>query len=427
MTLPTSLQEQLQTPVVHHADVIVCGGGPAGIAAALSAARQGARTVLLEMHGCLGGVWTAGILSCLIDHIQKPGIMAEIQERLKPLDGLALRSDGVYTSKYDSEAMKLLLDEMALEAGVHVQLHTRVVSARTNADNRLTHVVTESKSGREAWSAKVFIDTTGDGDLAFHAGCGYSIGREDSGETQPMSLMAVLTGLDPQEIAPYFNDFGTNPEGKDNFRKHLESHGHTPTYSKPTLFRIHDNLFAMMANHQYGVSGLSAADLTKATMEARAEIHKIVRTLKRSGSPWDSVMLVATAAQIGVREARRIKGRYTVSVEDLREGRSHPDAICKVNFGVDIHSTNPNKGKDYANEGIRVKPYDIPLRAAIAADVDGLMMAGRCISGDFFAHASYRVTGNAVAMGENVGTVAAYAATHDLLPQEVAWQEGRVR
>jgi hypothetical protein len=134
------------------------------------------------------------------------------------------------------------------------------------------------------------------------------------------------------------------------------------------------------------------------------------------GGPWKNLHIVATAAQIGVREGRRIHGRYTVTADDLREGRKHEDAVCRVTFPIDVHSTDPTKDKGIVGAGFRAKPYDIPLRALIAKDVDGLMMAGRCISGDFIAHSSYRVTGNAVAMGEAAGKTAAEAAKSGKLP-----------
>jgi hypothetical protein len=428
------LVEILHPKLVESCDVLVCGAGPAGFAAALSAARQGARVTLIEQHGCLGGVWTAGALSWIIDHENKGGIMREIKDALKKRGAMARNAQGTFTSAYDVEAMKHLLEEMALAARVRLRMHTRVVAAIVDDRRRLTHIVTESKSGREAWRAEVFVDATGDGDLAAQAGCGFALGMPGSGATQPMSLMALLTGIHAGEISAFFNDDNASPSLKEKAKltllQHLERQGCFPSYSAPTLFRIHDNLFALMATHQYGFSALSAEDLTRATLQARGEIAEIVEALRRSGPPWAQLRLVATASQIGVREGRRIHGRYTVTEKDLREGRQHQDAICTVTFVVDIHSPDPAKGKGYGNAGILVKPYQIPLRAAIAADVDGLMMAGRCISGDFISHASYRVTGNAVQMGEAVGKVAAFAALNHIPPHKaptdrVLWEKVR--
>lgn len=413
-----SLVENLLTPLVGHCDVFVCGGGPAGIGAAISAAREGAQVTLVEAQGCLGGIWTSGCLCWLIDHENKTGIMEEIKNRLICAGGLSHDDLGKPSSAYDCECMKLVLDVLLAEAGIRVLLHSRVVSAQINSENRLTHAIVESKSGRQAWSANVFIDASGDGDLAARAGCRFDIGHPVTGEAQPMSLMALISGITCDEIHDYHGTYAPHRQeaAKHHLRKLLESHGHSPSYASPTLFHIRNDLFAMMATHQYGYSAINATDLTQATIRARAEIHAIVASLRRAGHAWSGVQLVATAAQIGVREARRIRGQYTVSLDDIQSGRQHPDSICDVTFCVDIHSTNPAQGKSYHNNGIHVRPYQIPLRAAIAADVDGLMLAGRCISGDFFAHASYRVTGNAVQMGESVGRAAALASAQGISP-----------
>ena len=408
-------------PVHDHADVLVAGGGPAGIAAALSAARSGARVRLLEIHGCLGGVWTAGLLSNVIDWENKTGIMAEI---VAALDAQGARAKPRGT--YDAEAMKRTLERLCLDAGIHIRLHTQVVAALCDDHNRLTTVITESKSGRQAWQAKVFIDTTGDGDLAALAGCGFDMGRPRNGQTQPMSLMALLAGIEADQIRPFIcgEQYG-HEVPKENLLAALHAAGIIPSYDKPTLFRIYDNLFALMANHEYGMNGTDADDLTRATLKARAEVNRIVDAMRSLGGAWSALRLVATAEHIGVRDGRRIHGRYTVTVDDLVRGVRHDDAACRATFCVDIHSTNPISGKGFGAEGVKTIPYDIPLRALIARDVDGLLMAGRCISGDFLAHGSYRVTGNAAAMGETAGLCAARAARTNRLPHTIAFDEIR--
>jgi len=400
-------------PVRAGADVVVCGAGPAGVAAAVSAARTGAKTLLLELHGCLGGIWTTGLLSWILDHSNKTGMMPEIFERLKKYGGRALTNK----NGYDSEVMKLALEELCAEAGVEIQLHTRVCAAYRDG-NRLARVVTESKSGREAVPGKVFIDCTGDGDLGAAAGCGFDFGHPETGQTQPMTLMALVSGIVPAEIEGFYRDDDSKnwSDPKDKLRAAMERGGHSPSYAKPTMFRLRDDLFALMANHEYGVRGTDARDLTAATLRARKELHQLVNGLRSLGAPWKNIHIVTTAAQIGVREGRRIHGRYAVTADDLREGRKHDDAVCRVTFGIDVHSTDPTKEKGIAKTGFRAKPYDIPLRALIAKDVDSLMMAGRCISGDFIAHSSYRVTGNAVAMGEAAGKAAAEAAKTGRMP-----------
>jgi hypothetical protein len=403
------------------ADVVVCGAGPAGVAAAVAAARKGAKARLIELHGCLGGIWTAGLLSWILDYKNKSGLMAEIWQRIEKRGSRAFTKGGIATNGYDPEMMKLVLEEMCVEAKVEVHLHTRVCAAVKNDEKRLTHVITESKSGREAFAGNVFVDCTGDGDLAAQAGCSFDLGHSETGDTQPFSLMALITGITPEGIAGFFrDDDGKDWAGpKDRLKAEMEKGGHSPSYAKPTIFRLRDDLFAMMANHEYGVKGTNARDLTTATLRARKELHALVDGLRSLGGAWKNVRIVATAEQIGVREGRRIHGLCTVSTDDLREGRSQKDAICRTTFGIDVHSTDPKKEKGIAKTGFRAKPYDIPLRALIAKDVKGLMMAGRCISGDFIAHSSYRVTGNSVAMGEAAGKTAAVAAKSGRLPSAV--------
>ncbi len=408
-------------PVVENVDVVVCGGGPAGIAAAIACARQGARTRLIELHGCLGGVWTTGALSWIIDSADKPGIMAEIADWLNARDARRLRVRGGKNYAYDVEEMKLLLDEMCVEAGVEIRLLTRVVGAARDSENRLSVVITESKTGREAWHALAFIDATGDGDLGALAGCGFDVGHPETGNVQPMSLMALITGLQFDQIEPYVG--GSIKEPKQRLRALMHELGVPPSYGHPTLFRIRDTLFALMGNHQYGVKCDDAQAITEATIRARREIHTQVAALRAHGGVWSNMRVVSTGAQIGIREGRRIHGRYEVTGEDLLYGARFEDAVCRVAMGIDVHSTDPAKTKIVEAKPHRSQPYDIPLRALIARDVDALLMAGRCISGDFIAHSSYRVTGNAVAMGQAAGICAGIAALSDRLPHDVAWRE----
>jgi hypothetical protein len=300
-----------------------------------------------------------------------------------------------------------------------------VADAVVDESGRLTHVILESKSGREAVAAKCFADCTGDGDVGAPAGCGYDLGHPETARTQPMSLIALVAGLDPEEVSDCYRsgDNASWSAPKDNLKAEMQRGGHSPSYDRPTLMWVRDDLFALMANHEYGVSGVDADDLTEATLRARREVHELVDGLRSLGGRWDGARIVATGSQIGVREGRRLHGLYTVTQDDLAEGRRHEDAVCEVTFPVDVHATNPGDCKGIEPSPIQVQPYDIPLRSLIARDVDALVMAGRCISGDFLAHSSYRVTGNAVAMGEAAGRTAAKAARTGRLPREVEWEE----
>ena len=417
------IEPKRQLPIVQETDVIVCGGGPAGIGAALSAARSGAKTTLIEVHGCLGGVWTASLLSNIIDHEGKTGIMKEIIDRLDA-------TDAQYTAKkYDAELMKWTLEQMCKEAGVEVRLHTRVTAAYKDKNNKIDYIATESFSGREAWKAKIFIDTTGNGELAARAGCGFDMGEPQTGKVQPMSLMVILSGLNEDDLvkAGYIKGYGKDGSPSENGKKKLHAEilkiGIDASYTMPSFFSIRPDMVALMVNHQYGVPASDAAAISQATIEARNEVNKIIDGLRKTGGIWSKVRIVTTAAQIGIREGRRIHGLYSLTKEDLMRGPKFDDGVCTVNFVVDVHSLVKGEGGGYGNNGVKMKPYQIPLRSLIAKDVNNLMMAGRCISGDFYAHASYRVTGNAVPMGEAAGKIAAKAALTIRLPKEIKWNE----
>lgn len=412
------VEPQRTVPVVETADVLVCGGGPAGIAAAVAAARTGASVRLLEAHGCLGGIWTSGILALVIEP-DKPGINTELIRRL---DALEARRATYGSYVYDVESMKFVLEELCQEQRIRVQYHTRVAAVEKDERNRVTGVLTESKSGREAWRAAVIIDATGDGDVGALAGCQWEFGRDKDCPCQPMSLMGVIAA-DPGALARF--DAAADPANRERLRAEIRRAGIEPTYGLPTLWRLGEQTAAVMLNHEYGIRPFDAAEVTAATIHARREIYQIVRGLGKLGGIWDRLSLVTTAEQIGVRDGRRIRGRYVVRADDLRRGARHDDAVCRSAFPVDIHapSLEANLQHPVTSGGVEVRPYDIPLRALIAKDVDGLLMAGRCISGDFIAHASYRVTGNAVAMGEAAGVTAAVAAREQLLPHNVTWSQ----
>lgn len=417
---PAVREPDRSTTLADTSDVIVCGGGPAGIAAALAAARRGARTMLIDCQGCLGGVWTSGLLTWILDAQDKPGIMRELIRELDRRGARSLRTPEGTGFAYDPEHMKLLLEELCVEAGVRVRYHTRVVAALRSPDDReLTHIITESKSGREAWAAQVFIDTTGDGDLGALAGCTFAIGRPKTGEVQPMSLIGLFTGVRFADIEPYVG--GGLEKPKQRLYQKLAELGVAPSNSVPLLVRIHNDLFSLCANHEYNRRPDDADAVTTATLRGRAEIHRLIDALRTLGPEWNGLRLVATAAHIGIREGRRIRGLHLVSDQEIVAGRRHEDAICRVSFPIDVHSTNGAKIKGIETPAAKARPYDIPLRALIARDVDRLMMAGRCISGDFLAHSSYRVTGNAVVTGEAAGLAAAIAAQQGLTPHTIDW------
>ncbi len=420
------VEEEREIPIKGEFDVVVCGGGPAGIAAAIEAGRSGAKTLLIENNGCLGGVWTSGSLTWILDYHHQKGILKEITSELSRRGAECPIDTGSGSFAFDLESMKILLDELALDAGVKIRFHTRVCSTLVEK-GRLSHIITESKSGREAWKAKLFVDATGDGDLAAQAGCGFDFGDpENNGATQPFSLLGIITGVQFDEIKDYTRWIGDKGQAsKKKLLAAIQLGGYEPSYRKPSIHPISHNLFKIMANHEYGFSAIDADDVSEATLIGRGELHKVINALKNKGGIWKNIRLVSSAEQIGIREGRRIHGLYTVSTDDLKDGIFHDDAIAEVRFGVDVHSVKKaedSKVNSYSR-GIKSKPYTIPLRALIAKDVDGLLLAGRCISGDFIAHSSYRVTGPVTTIGQAAGRAAAVSAKMKKLPQDIAFGE----
>ena len=415
-----------ELPIAGKCDVIVAGGGPAGMAAAIGAARQGAKVVLLESKGCVGGIWTKGLLGCLLG-FNYSELDREILAKLDKYQAYRTRSPerNFHAFVYEPEYMKVVCDELLAEAGVRVRLWTSVVSAIKNG-RKLEAVITESKGGREAWVAKSFIDCTGDGDLSALAGCGFDTGGATASDPdQPASLIAMFTLPDDRGILKFVANEHTNYDSvgeaivnsKKELRKEFERLNIHPSYGDPTIFRINRNLFIMMANHEYDIPVDDPDKIGEATARARREIVDITEALVKDSwnqpghkGAWSNLRLVATADQIYHRRARRIHGRYKMKVEDCFNGAVFEDAVAMCRFGIDVHAVSKHMNKILpAGSPFKksVLPYQIPLRACQSADIDNLYMAGRCVSGDFFIQASYRITGTAVEMGYNVGKAAA--------------------
>lgn len=416
-------------PLDDWADVIVAGGGPAGVAAAVSAARGGKKVRLFELQGCLGGVWTSGLLTYIYD-IDKSEIGWDIIHRLDALGARKLDKTEQYNLHqnwvYEPEYMRFVCEEMCREAGVKIVLQCPVVAAYRDASGRnIETIVTESKSGRQAWRAKTFIDCTGDGDLAALAGCGFDYGYPGLSFGQPATMNALVAVDDGDAIEEYLSNEPAMwirvklPDGSDvchhiysshKLKDLLRSQGMDPSYGDPTLFRFHKNVFCFMANHEYQLRVDDAEAISDATMRARREVIALAGALEKLGGPWKGFRVIGTAEQIGHRDARRIHGRYTVTKDDIENGKAFDDVCTISRTPIDIHGLDKkmNDKKAAANRGnVKFQPFQIPLRSCIAKDVDNLYMAGRNISGDFYAHASYRVTGSSVALGEAVGKAAA--------------------
>lgn len=422
----TFWEPEQELPIRGKSDVIVCGGGPAGVIAAISAARAGAKVQLFELQGSLGGIWTSGLLTYIFD-FDKCKIAMEIIDRLDKVH--ARRCESKMNFVYEPEYMKWILEQMCLESGVQFRLHTNTASVHRTS-RQIDTIITESKSGREAWKAPIIIDATGDGDIAARAGCGFDMGSEQNGKEQPLTLNGFAIVRDYTKLTDYISNIPSmwkKGGHGDSFRKFLatiQKAGLEPTYYHPTLFQVHENLLTIMINHEYNVKADDAQALSDASVRARSEIIRIIDALNKLGGPWEGMRFVQSAEQIGIRSGRRIHGLYKITREDVSAGRRFDDAVTLSRFGIDIHAHDfeTNKKETINRGGTKFKPFEIPLRAMIAKDVDNLILAGRCISGDFISHASYRVTGSAVAMGEAAGLVAAKAVHDQCLPHQVKWK-----
>lgn len=415
-----TVEQRRTIPLTDEYQVVICGGGPAGVSAAIAAGRLGARTLLLESGGALGGIWTSGQLCLVLDYGNKTGILEEIRDRLAAGGAHRPRYNGPRGDfTYDVETMKLLLEQMCSEAGVDLLLHSRVTDALVR-DRRISEVVVDGHGGPLAFRADTFVDTTGNGDVGAFAGVPFESGHPKTGKIQPATMFAIVSGAPPGQET-------TGREDKQRFRALLNSVGVEPTYRSPSLFALpHPGLFCLMTNHEYGVRCDSLRLITDATVRARAELHKTVERL-RTAPGWEDIRVVITADHIGLREGRRLAGRYTVTVEDVLAGSRFKDGICRVRFPVDIHALEPDFPTGTTNEGYKTTPYDIPFRSLVARGLSNLALAGRCVSGDFYAHASYRVTGNAVPMGEAAGIGGGLASERGIELAEVDGREVRSR
>jgi hypothetical protein len=425
--MKTLSEPSREIPVFDQADVVVCGGGPAGIAAAVSAARSGARTILLEYSYCLGGMATSGMMNRLgpyhdQEKIILGGIPWEIIQKLVAM-GAAFppapcspKDPDRYWVPFDPEAMKVVLDQMAEAAGVQVLFNCHAVAVAREQD-RLRGVIIESKAGRQAILAKVVIDATGDGDIAVAAGAFFESGRSGDGLVQPMTLMFKVADVDRTAAREFLAR---------NKAKLLEDTvaqgGKLPSYlgaGTDNLLRKDETFFNI--NHVFGLNGTNIRHRSRAAREAREQIWQSITFATKHIPGYGKAYLSATAAQLGVRETRRITGDYQLTIEDVLESRKFDDAISRYACWVDIHTIDPDrKQSPYADKiPAAGTSYDIPYRCLLPARVENLLVAGRCFSATHEALASARMMPSSMAMGQAAGTAAALAAEQNQSPRKV--------
>ena len=408
------------------ADVVVAGGGPAGVCAAVSAARTGAKVVLAERFGCLGGNLTLGHVSPILGKVC-PGTMVDEVRLL--LNANHLNAPKVMTRNgpeehIDHEEAKGVLAKLCADAGVTVLLCTSVVDAVMEG-KRIVGIVVDTPKGLRNIRAKVVIDATGDGRVAMASGAEFRVGRDGDGATQPSSLEFIVDGVDEKVGLTAWG--GTDPvklPSGEEYRalcKRMNAAGELP--ENVTIVRLHRTFYpgerSVNATQVNGVDALDPVAVGKADAELRRQIDMCVAFLRRHVPGYENCRVKSTADTLGVRETRRVMGDAMVVDDDLLEGRKYADAIVHdAWFLIDIH--NPKGGGQAEGHSHPAKPYDIRYGAFLPKGVEGLLTAGRCISGTHRAHASYRVMTPCMAMGEAVGVAASLAAKRGTTPRAIS-------
>ncbi len=428
-------------------DVLVAGGGTAGVVAAIAAARNGARTALVERDGFVGGVAAMG-LSFLGFHNNREeliirGIPWEIVGRLRGMGAaidLSNRGQGAPEGKgspyfiarrilYRPEAYKYLALQMLRDAGVDLMLHS-FVSDVVMDGNRAAGLVIENKSGTMVIPAKQVVDCTGDADIVARAGGPFELGRPGDGTLQPVTPLWVMTGIDLDKAVAggaYRNPMVQATEGgwpsigryhiyPHHWEKELEEELGKFAHGVRTflILDVGDGAFYVgNMTHLTRVNAADADQLSKAEVDARILIWKLCQFLKRHVPGFEHSHLVATPAAIGIRETRRIVGEYTLTHDDVLEGRQFNDTISLGGFFVDIHAYDGAPEGFVPPKGTQVKgygSYGIPFRCLVPQKVGNVVVAGRSLSADQAAQGSARVMGPCMMMGQAAGTAAAMAA-----------------
>lgn len=416
-------------------DVLVIGGGPAGVCAAIAAARTGAKTILIEEGAFCGGMATRGLVGPFMTCYDAEGtemiirgLFKEIVEQMVK-KGYAIHPSEVmggtaftswikvghdHVTPFEAEGLKLVLDEMLEEAGVQVLYHTSFLQPIMR-DNTIIGAVLSSKRGVELVNATVVIDATGDGDVAFRCGAEYEMGNEELGLMQPATMFFRISNVDTDKVEADIQANLHNFYRKDgvNYRSFHWRVTEARQNDDWNLDRVSIGLFRMPKKDEWcvntsrimNVDSTDNVSLTNAEIEGRKQAEHILRFLKKYVPGCEDARLKSTASYIGIRESRHIQGEYRLTAEDLLNSKVPEDSICIAANSVDVHGRFGPKSNEYTM--IRGKYYGIPYRSLVPLEVDGLLLAGRCISADSTAAGAVRVMPPCMAMGQAAGVAAA--------------------
>lgn len=433
-------------------DVLVVGSGPAGLGAAVGAAQAGARVVLAERYGFLGGLATNALVMPIASYFAtgfaptRPGatgfvptdvtegvpviagVLQRLIDRLVAMDGAVAPSKLTgFVTPFDAEVFKLAAMDLLDEAAVEVLVHA-YASGVLMRDGVLGGVVFETKSGPLAIRAGCVVDCTGDGDIAALAGAPFEVGRPEDGLTQPMTLYFRLLDFDREAFEEYvdrnpgqwFGVFGL----WDLIREAHDQGEFTPPREDMLMFATpHDREVAVNSTRVTEVSGIDAFELSEAEWRGRHQLEQVSRFLREHVPGFGRARVAQSGTQIGVRETRRILGEYVLTAEDVLGARKFPDAVARNPYPMDIH--NPAGRGTLLRRLPPGEAYDIPLRCLVPREPDGVLVAGRCISSTHEAQSSVRVMPPCCATGQAAGVCAALAATRRVPARAIPTEDVR--
>lgn len=386
-------------------DVLVCGGGTAGLGAAVAAARNGANTILLERHGYCGGICVSSLVHTFdgarnnrnFSQFVVGGIPREVVDRLAQKNGLALEDNPPETLNFDPEVLKLVSDELLLNAGVTVLYHLQAAEVVREGD-RIQSVIAAGKEGFWEIRPKVVVDTTGDGDVCYFAGAAF----EKHEFLQTMSQHFRIGGL---------SGSSNWEQIEQSCRRALDAafvQGRAPKYGGPWIIRIRPGEVTVNCTRLYG-DGSKTEDLSRAERLGREDLIKMLEIFREAIPDFRSSYVITSGPAIGVRETRRIVGDYQITAADVLHGGNVSDPVALGSWPIDIHPADGRVGVHPHKENPPA-PYPIPLRSLLVRDLSNVLVAGRCLSATHEAHGSTRVGGTAMATGQAGGTLAALAA-----------------
>ena len=435
--------------VIADVDVLVVGGGPAGLGAAIGAADAGANVLLAERYGFLGGSATAALVMPLMSyHTQRPsarqagattlfptdhglgepviaGVLQSFVERLIERGGAIAPSPATgYVVPFDPEILKSVALELLDAAGVRYLLHS--VASGVTGGSSVTGVVFETKSGAVVVKARAVVDCTGDADIAAFAGARYAIGREQDGVTGPMTLMFRMAGFHRPSFFAYVRDhpgqwYGVH--GLWDLVHEATLRGDLALPREDILFfgTPHEDEVVVNSTRITQALGTDVCDLTYAEREGRRQMDEIAAFLTRYVPGFRAAYVVQAGTTVGVRGTRRVLGDYVLTADDVLQARKFDDVIARGAYPIDIH--NPDGPGTIMRRLPPGEAYDIPLRCLLPDGVDHLTVAGKCISGTYEAHSSYRAAPICVATGHAAGVCAAMAALRRTNTHAVAFSE----